>query len=75
MKSFGEYRSCTLYHFVNGTLPSLVGAANNPTLDAVAAATYEAGDGSAAPAKSAKSGLENGIVSGELQKMGIASWY
>ena len=58
VKSLKEYLSWILYHFVYGTPTAAVGAANNPTLEAVAlvkVAGDGTGDGSAAPAKSAKS--------------------
>lgn len=61
MKSLREYRSWTLYHFVYGTAAP-VGVAVAPLKAAAEGiAEKEAGDGSGAPAKSAKS--NNGAAS------------
>jgi len=51
-----ECRSWTLYHFVNGTLVPVGAAPNaNPAKGRAVVEAYEAGSGSGAPAKSAKS--------------------
>ena len=55
LKSAGEVRSQTRYHFVNGTAPTVEVGAPGDSKDGVANDEREAGSGSGAPAKSAKS--------------------
>lgn len=59
MKSCGEVRSHTRYHFVKGTCPGTADPEGDKEgTPELAESTIEAGAGSGAPAKSAKSAKE-----------------
>ena len=59
LKSLNECRSCILYHFVCRTTRPVDSAAAPVKVAAEGIAEKEAGDGSGAPAKSAKSSTQH----------------